>query len=126
MVGLFNIGLESGLTRKQPEELTDLRSAYWLGAVYTTAGIITVLAGQRPSLCLVGFAVLWNIVGSVFALIGIVLYAKDLVYTSVSSMCDLVTLLCVSRVAELLTSTNLCSKKTSRPVLVLDQDQLTQ
>uniref|UniRef100_A0A3B4XG16 Uncharacterized protein n=1 Tax=Seriola lalandi dorsalis TaxID=1841481 RepID=A0A3B4XG16_SERLL len=88
MVGLFHIGLEPGRTPTHPEDLTDMGAAYWLGAVYIAVGIMSVLAGQCPSLCLVGFAVFLNIVGSVIAFIGIVLYAIDLGEASVIWMCD--------------------------------------
>ncbi|XP_071325696.1 membrane-spanning 4-domains subfamily A member 4D-like isoform X2 [Trachinotus anak] len=88
MVGLFNIGLGPGRTSTHPGDLTDLGAAYWLGAVYIAAGIMSVVAGQCPSLCLVGLAVLLNIVGSIFAVIGIVLYAIDLADASLLWMCD--------------------------------------
>ncbi|XP_039972758.1 uncharacterized protein LOC120783687 isoform X2 [Xiphias gladius] len=88
MVGLFNIGLGPGRTSTHPGDLTHLGAAYWLGAVYIAAGIVSVFAGQCPSLCLVGFAVFVNIVGAIFAITGIVLYAIDLGDASVIWMCD--------------------------------------
>nr|XP_033497602.1 uncharacterized protein LOC117266483 isoform X1 [Epinephelus lanceolatus] len=88
MVGLFNIGLGPGQTVLHFEDLTSLAAAYWLGGVFIIVGIMTIVAGQFSSLFLVGFAVLLNIVGSVFAIIAIVLYARDIADTSVYSMCD--------------------------------------
>ncbi|XP_042346254.1 uncharacterized protein LOC121945940 [Plectropomus leopardus] len=87
MVGLFNIGLGPGRTYIQPQDLPHLAAAYWLGAAFIIAGITTLVAGQFPSLCLVVFAVLMNIIGAIFAIIGIVLYGKDIAETSVYSMC---------------------------------------
>ncbi|KAI3361317.1 hypothetical protein L3Q82_013502, partial [Scortum barcoo] len=55
---------------------------------FIVAGIISVLADRYPSVCSVGFAVLLNIVGSIFSTIGIVLYAIDLGDTSLLWMCD--------------------------------------
>uniref|UniRef100_A0A3Q3M1Z8 Uncharacterized LOC113136424 n=1 Tax=Mastacembelus armatus TaxID=205130 RepID=A0A3Q3M1Z8_9TELE len=88
MVGLFNIGLGPGRTSTHPGDLTSLRAAYWLGALYTATGILSLLVGRYPSLCLVGFAVFVNIVGSIFAIVGIVLYATDLRDASVIWMCN--------------------------------------
>ncbi|XP_040900909.1 high affinity immunoglobulin epsilon receptor subunit beta-like isoform X1 [Toxotes jaculatrix] len=85
MVGLFNIGLAPGRTSTHSE---DLGNAYWLGVVYIAAGIMSVFAGRWPSLFLVGFAVFVNIVATVFAIIGIVLYAIDLGNVSIIWMCD--------------------------------------
>ncbi|XP_033495891.1 membrane-spanning 4-domains subfamily A member 12-like [Epinephelus lanceolatus] len=87
MVGLFNIGLGPGQTFMHPRDLTDLGAAYWLGAVFIITGIMTLVAGRNPSLCLVGFAVLMNIVGSIFALTAIGLYATDLTDASSYNMC---------------------------------------
>uniref|UniRef100_A0A3B5A603 Uncharacterized LOC103362362 n=1 Tax=Stegastes partitus TaxID=144197 RepID=A0A3B5A603_9TELE len=69
MVGLFNIGLGPGRTSMHPEDFTDLKAAYWLGAV-------------------VGFAVFMNIAGSIFAVVGVVLYAIDLGEPPLSTWCD--------------------------------------
>ncbi|XP_040900910.1 uncharacterized protein LOC121186287 isoform X2 [Toxotes jaculatrix] len=55
---------------------------------YIAAGIMSVFAGRWPSLFLVGFAVFVNIVATVFAIIGIVLYAIDLGNVSIIWMCD--------------------------------------
>uniref|UniRef100_A0A3P8U6S9 Uncharacterized protein n=1 Tax=Amphiprion percula TaxID=161767 RepID=A0A3P8U6S9_AMPPE len=88
MVGLFNIGLGPGRMSKHPEDFTNLKAAYWLGAVYIVAGSVSVFADRFPSRCLVGFAVFMNIVGSIFAVVGIVLYAIDLGESSWSGWCD--------------------------------------
>ncbi|XP_078108392.1 uncharacterized protein LOC144519254 [Sander vitreus] len=89
MVGLFNIGLVPGRTYMYPKDLTSLGVAYWLGAVFTIAGIMSILAGRFSSICLVGFAAFVNIVGSVFAIVDIALNAKDLVDAPAIRMCDL-------------------------------------
>ncbi|XP_070692304.1 membrane-spanning 4-domains subfamily A member 12-like [Pempheris klunzingeri] len=88
MVGLFNIGLGPGRLRRHPEDLTDLNAAYWLGALFLAAGIVSVFADRLPSRCAVGFAVVFNVVGSIFAVIGIVLYAIDLGDAPFTYMCD--------------------------------------
>ncbi|KAF0046066.1 hypothetical protein F2P81_002595 [Scophthalmus maximus] len=58
-----------------------------LRVLYTLVGIMSVFAGGRPSHCLVGFGVFVNVVGCIFAIAGIVLYAIDLGDTSVVWMC---------------------------------------
>ncbi|XP_035528161.1 high affinity immunoglobulin epsilon receptor subunit beta-like [Morone saxatilis] len=88
MVGLFNIGLGPGRTSTYPGDLTSLGAAYWLGAVFIVTGIMSILAGQFPSSCLVGFTVFMNIVGAIFAITGIVLYAIDLTGASLLWICD--------------------------------------
>ncbi|KAM4581248.1 uncharacterized protein PAE49_005853 [Odontesthes bonariensis] len=88
MVGLFSIGLGPGRTSTHPGDLTNLGAAYWLGAVFIAAGIVSVLANTCPSACMVGFAVFMNAAGSIFAVVGIVLYAVDLSGSSIVWMCD--------------------------------------
>lgn len=88
MVGLFNIGVGPGRTSHHPEDFAHLGVAYWLGGVFIAAGLMSVLAGRFPSYCSVCFAVFLNIVGSVFAIVGIVMYAIDLGDVSFQSMCD--------------------------------------
>ncbi|XP_041799308.1 high affinity immunoglobulin epsilon receptor subunit beta-like [Chelmon rostratus] len=88
MVGLFNIGLGPGRTSTNPGDLTSLGAAYWLGAVFIVTGIMSILAGQFPSNCLVGFTVFMNIAGAIFAITGIVLYAIDLANASLLWLCD--------------------------------------
>lgn len=88
MVGLFNIGLGPGRTSMHPEDFSDLKAAYWLGAVYIIAGCVSVCADRFPSRCLVVFAVFVNIVSSIMAIVGIVLYAIDLGEASLSQLCD--------------------------------------
>ncbi|TDH11409.1 hypothetical protein EPR50_G00060590 [Perca flavescens] len=89
MVGLFNIGLVPGRTYMYPKDLTSPGVAYWLGAVFIIAGIMSILAGRFSSICLVGFAVFVNIVGLIFAIVGIALNAKDLADAPAIRMCDL-------------------------------------
>ncbi|XP_070821888.1 membrane-spanning 4-domains subfamily A member 4A-like [Chaetodon trifascialis] len=88
MVGLFNIALGPGRTSTSPGDLTSLGAAYWLGAVFIVTGIMSILAGQFPSSCLVGFTVFMNIAGAIFAITGIVLYAIDLADASLLWLCD--------------------------------------
>ncbi|XP_073342225.1 uncharacterized protein [Pagrus major] len=88
MVGLFNIGLGPGRMSYHPEDFTRLGAAYWLGGVYIAAGVVSVLASRFPSRCLVGFAAFVNIIGSIFAIVGIVMYAIDLSESNVGWMCD--------------------------------------
>ncbi|XP_018555446.1 uncharacterized protein LOC108899475 [Lates calcarifer] len=86
MVGIFNIG--PGCANRNLGILTSWGDAYFLGAMFIAAGIMSILAGQYPSLCLVGFTVLINLLGSAFAMVGIVLYGMDLGDVSVTRMCD--------------------------------------
>ncbi|XP_039662617.1 high affinity immunoglobulin epsilon receptor subunit beta-like [Perca fluviatilis] len=88
MVGLFNIGLGPGRTSINPGDLTSLGAAYWLGAVFIVTGIMSIVARQFPSSCLMGFTVFMNIVGAIFAITGIVLYALDLGNASLLWMCE--------------------------------------
>ncbi|KAM7421430.1 hypothetical protein PAMA_015523 [Pampus argenteus] len=88
MVGLFSIGLGPGRISTHPEDLANLGAAYWLGGVFITVGIVSIFADRYPSLCSVGFTVFMNIIGSIFASIGIVLYSRDLADPSVLGMCD--------------------------------------
>ncbi|XP_031723321.1 high affinity immunoglobulin epsilon receptor subunit beta-like isoform X2 [Anarrhichthys ocellatus] len=88
MVGLFNIGLGPGRTSLHPEDFAHLGAAYWLGGMFIVAGIVSLLANRFPSPCLVGFAVLVNIVGSIFAIVGIVLYGTDIKDVSAARFCD--------------------------------------
>ncbi|KAG8009840.1 hypothetical protein GBF38_013890 [Nibea albiflora] len=88
MIGLFNIGLGPGRTSTYPGDFTSLGAAYWLGGVFILTGIMSILAGQCPSCCLVGFTVFMNIAGAIFAITGIVLYAIDLGNASLLWMCE--------------------------------------
>ncbi|XP_029361237.1 uncharacterized protein LOC115045603 isoform X8 [Echeneis naucrates] len=88
MVGLFNVALGPGRTSTHPWDVGDLGAAYWLGGVYVAGGVTSILSGQCPSPCSVGFTVFVNVVGSIFATFGIVLYALDLSDTSITWMCD--------------------------------------
>ncbi|CAK6958948.1 uncharacterized protein LOC128367090 isoform X1 [Scomber scombrus] len=88
MVGLFSIGLGPGRMGIQAEDFANIEVAFWLGGVFIAVGIISIFAGQVPTLVLVGFAMFLNIVGSVFAIISIVLHGRDLAGPSVLSLCD--------------------------------------
>ncbi|XP_017164726.1 high affinity immunoglobulin epsilon receptor subunit beta-like isoform X3 [Poecilia reticulata] len=88
MVGVLNVGLGPGRTSTRLGDFTSLGAAYWLGAVFVVTGIMTVLAGRFPSSCLVGFTVFLNIVGAIFSITGIVLYAIDLTSSSLLWVCD--------------------------------------
>ncbi|XP_039475826.1 uncharacterized protein LOC120442743 [Oreochromis aureus] len=88
LVGLFNIGLGPGRTSTHPGDLTSLGAAYWLGAVFIVSGIVSILAGQLRSSCLMGFSVFINIAGGIFAIAAIVLYGIDLRDASLLWICD--------------------------------------
>ncbi|XP_041844272.1 membrane-spanning 4-domains subfamily A member 4D-like [Melanotaenia boesemani] len=79
MVGLFNIGLGPERIETYP---------YWLGALFVFAGVVSVLVAMCPSRFLVVFVVFGNIVGSIFAIVGIVLYAIHLGNISIIRMCS--------------------------------------
>ncbi|XP_037640282.1 uncharacterized protein LOC119496790 [Sebastes umbrosus] len=87
MVGLFNIGLGPGRVYMSSWDLTSMGAAYWLGGVFIVAGIVSLVADRFPFLCLVRFAVFVNIVGSIFAFIGFVLYTVDLAAVPDTKMC---------------------------------------
>ncbi|CAJ1062877.1 uncharacterized protein LOC117823228 isoform X2 [Xyrichtys novacula] len=78
LVGLFNLGLGPGRTSQHPRDFADLGVAYWLGGVFLVTGLVTVLAGQFPFVCLVGFTVFMNLLASLSSTIGIVMYSMDL------------------------------------------------
>ncbi|XP_074508844.1 uncharacterized protein LOC141778456 isoform X1 [Sebastes fasciatus] len=88
MVGLFNIGLGPGRTSLHPGDFAHLGVAYWLGGVFILTGIVSLVADRCPCSCLVGFAVLLNIVGSIIAMLGIGLYLHDIQDFSSISLCD--------------------------------------
>ncbi|XP_069031465.1 membrane-spanning 4-domains subfamily A member 4A-like [Embiotoca jacksoni] len=88
MVGLFNIGLGPGRTSTHPGDLLNLGAAYWLGGVFIAAGVVSLFADQCAARCLVGFAVFVNIVSSILAVVGMVLYSRDLADASVLWLCD--------------------------------------
>ncbi|KAM4581546.1 membrane-spanning 4-domains subfamily A member 12-like [Odontesthes bonariensis] len=78
MVGVFNVGLGPERTGTYP---------YWLGALFIAAGVVSVLADMFPLVCSRAFAAFVNIVGSIFSIVGIVLYALHLANFSVIWMC---------------------------------------
>ncbi|GLD53122.1 B-lymphocyte antigen CD20-like isoform X1 [Lates japonicus] len=78
MLGLFNIALGPGRPAFHPMDMAELGASYWLGAVYIVVGIMSILAGQFPSLCLVGFTVSMNIVGGLFAVTGIMMFSAEI------------------------------------------------
>lgn len=88
MVGLFNIGLGPGRTSEHPDDFANLGAAYWLGGVNIVAGVTALFADRFPCFCLVGFAVLVNILGSMVGIAGIAMYAIDLGDVSVARLCD--------------------------------------
>lgn len=76
LVGLFNIGLGAG--RQQYDDLAYEGAAYWLGGLYIAVGVLTLLADRFPFVVVVFLAAIVNIIGSLVAIVGIALYAKDL------------------------------------------------
>nr|XP_057941146.1 membrane-spanning 4-domains subfamily A member 3-like [Doryrhamphus excisus] len=87
LVGVFNIGLGPGRTWQHPFFLASLGAAYWLGAVFVSAGILSILAGQCPSCCLVGLTVFMNIASAILSIVAIVLYAVDMGKLSLYLFC---------------------------------------
>ncbi|XP_071327080.1 membrane-spanning 4-domains subfamily A member 15-like isoform X1 [Trachinotus anak] len=77
MMGLFNIALGPGRPFLNPMDVGQMAVPYWLGAVYTAVGLMSFMAGQFPSPCLVGLGLSMNVVGAVFAIVGIVLYGIE-------------------------------------------------
>ncbi|XP_049438903.1 uncharacterized protein LOC125892746 isoform X1 [Epinephelus fuscoguttatus] len=88
MAGLFNIALGPGRTYVHPRDVTGPSDAYWLGAVFIAAGIMTLLAGGFPSLFMVVFAVVVNIVSLISAFAGAFLYARNMAAATTSTICD--------------------------------------
>ncbi|XP_044215720.1 uncharacterized protein LOC122987758 isoform X1 [Thunnus albacares] len=88
MVGLFSTGLGPGRISTGPEDFASRGGVYWLSGVFIAVGIMTILAGQYPNLCLMGFTVFMNIIGLIFAIVHIVLYGRDLANSSVLNLCD--------------------------------------
>ncbi|KAL6109666.1 tmem176a [Pungitius sinensis] len=88
MVGLFNIGLGPGRPYMRPDSLTFMGASYWLGGVFSVAGVVSILAGRSPSLYLVGFAVLVNVVGSLSAVVAVVQSSLALAAAPAAGMCD--------------------------------------
>ncbi|CAI5661720.1 uncharacterized protein LOC106098694 [Oreochromis niloticus] len=87
-VGLLNIGLGPGRTSMYPGDLTNMGAAYWLGAVYIITGIFTITLNCCPYFVSVIFAVTVNIISSIYAIIGIVLYALDLDNSAFIGFCQ--------------------------------------
>lgn len=87
MVGLFNVGLADTHTSHAASSLASVGVGIWLGALFLASGILSVSASRFPFSCLVGFAVFVNIVGSIFAIVGIVLYAIHLGTVNMSWRC---------------------------------------
>ncbi|XP_059196275.1 uncharacterized protein LOC131977036 isoform X2 [Centropristis striata] len=88
MVGLFNIGLGPGRTTLHPGDFAHLGAAYWLGGVCILTGIVSLLADRCSGSFLVGTAVLMNIIGSIFSIIGIYMYAMDIDDITHVGFCD--------------------------------------
>ncbi|XP_049438898.1 high affinity immunoglobulin epsilon receptor subunit beta-like isoform X1 [Epinephelus fuscoguttatus] len=86
VVGLLNLVL--GQTSQRPDDFSSMGAAYWLGGVFVLAGIMSLLADHLPAIFLVVLAVLVNIIGSAFAIFGIVVYALDMANTTVDRLCD--------------------------------------
>ncbi|XP_024866801.1 uncharacterized protein LOC108248880 isoform X2 [Kryptolebias marmoratus] len=78
LVGVFNIGLGPQRIEAYP---------FWLGALFITAGIVSILADMFPFPCLVGFSAFVNIVGAILSIVGIVLYAIHVATFTIIWMC---------------------------------------
>lgn len=88
MVGLFNLGVGPGRISLHPDDFARLGVAYWLGGVFIAVGVMSVLAGRFPAPLSVCSATFLNIVGAIFAIVGIVMYAIDMGDVSFARMCD--------------------------------------
>uniref|UniRef100_A0A3Q2Q6V3 Uncharacterized protein n=1 Tax=Fundulus heteroclitus TaxID=8078 RepID=A0A3Q2Q6V3_FUNHE len=61
---------------------------FWTGPLFVIFGLMCILSERFPCPCLVGFTVFMNIVGAIFSITGIVLYAVDLRNSSLLWICD--------------------------------------
>ncbi|KAM9807373.1 uncharacterized protein LOC133160653 isoform X2 [Syngnathus typhle] len=87
LVGVINMGLGVGRTRIRPGDLASLGAAYWIGAVFVTAGVLSLLSGQCPSCCFASLTVTVNVLCAVLSVVAVVLYALDLAPLSVGLFC---------------------------------------
>uniref|UniRef100_A0A3Q4GSA1 Uncharacterized protein n=1 Tax=Neolamprologus brichardi TaxID=32507 RepID=A0A3Q4GSA1_NEOBR len=89
MIGLLNIGFGLILYSTWTSfYLNYVGFPFWLGALFIVSGIVSILAGQLRSSCLMGFSVFMNIAGGIFAITAIVLYGRDLRDASLLWICD--------------------------------------
>ncbi|XP_057691008.1 uncharacterized protein LOC130915191 [Corythoichthys intestinalis] len=87
LVGVTNLGLGAGRTRTRPGDFASLGAAYWIGATFITAGVLSVLSGQCPSCCFASLTVTINVLCAIMSVVAVVLYALDLAALSVSFFC---------------------------------------
>ncbi|XP_042346250.1 uncharacterized protein LOC121945939 [Plectropomus leopardus] len=89
MGGLFNIAVGPGRSYMYSPDERGVIAAHWLGAMFIATGIMSLLAGGFPSLFLMVFAVILNIVGSILAFAGCVLYAIGVTTAHVIPICEM-------------------------------------
>ncbi|XP_061631774.1 uncharacterized protein LOC133479186 isoform X2 [Phyllopteryx taeniolatus] len=87
LVGVANVGLGAGRTRTRPGDFAGLGAAYWIGAVFVTTGVLSVLSGQCPSCCFNSLTVTANVSCAVLSAVAVVLYALDLAALSADLFC---------------------------------------
>ncbi|XP_077431603.1 uncharacterized protein LOC144057652 isoform X2 [Vanacampus margaritifer] len=87
LVGVVNMGLGAGRTRTRPGDLASLGAAYWIGVVFVTAGVLSILSGGCLSCCFASLTVTANVLCAVLAVVAVVLYALDLASLSVNLFC---------------------------------------
>ncbi|XP_019737110.1 uncharacterized protein LOC109522765, partial [Hippocampus comes] len=87
LVGVVNMGLGAGRTRTRPGDLASVGAAYWIGTVFITAGVLSLLSGQCPSCCFASLTVTANVLCAVLSVVAVVLYALDLAGLSVDLFC---------------------------------------
>ncbi|XP_077381987.1 uncharacterized protein LOC144021755 [Festucalex cinctus] len=87
LVGVVNMGLGAGRTKTRPGDFASLGAAYWIGAVFVTAGVLSILSGRCPSCCFASLTVTANVLCAVLSVAAVVLYALDLAAMSVNLFC---------------------------------------
>ncbi|XP_061675311.1 membrane-spanning 4-domains, subfamily A, member 17A.17 isoform X2 [Syngnathoides biaculeatus] len=87
LVGVANAGLGAGRTRTRPGDFASLGAAYWIGAAFVTAGVLSVFSGLCPSCCFKSLTMTANILCAVLSVVAVVLYALDLGGLSVDLFC---------------------------------------
>ncbi|KAJ8290117.1 hypothetical protein GJAV_G00008880 [Gymnothorax javanicus] len=78
MVGLLNIGLGALVLSVNDSYLFWISAPYWLGGLFITAGLMSMLGERFPSPCLVFLTALMNLASACLAITAIVLYSVDL------------------------------------------------
>ncbi|XP_071763205.2 uncharacterized protein LOC139917882 [Centroberyx gerrardi] len=75
LIGLVGMFLVASLRHSDNGAASNMT---WLGFVFLTSGMVSILAEERPCMCLVILSMVINLVAAAFALTGIGLYVTDL------------------------------------------------